>query len=94
MVIAFTKFELAFLIEPMVRQFCGPIFFTHSLEQAEGNITANGSFGLVDTGTKKLLVTCYHVWDEFREAHLKNSDLMMYLPRLGKSSCVGREQTH
>ena len=72
-----TRTELEFRIEPEVRQFCGPIFFTHSLETPLGTVTANGSFGLVDTGIKKLLVTCYHVWDEFQKARLENPDLMM-----------------
>src|SRR6266852_1816998 len=62
-----TRNELEFLIEPQVRQFCGPIFFTLSLKSALGNVTNNGSFGLVDTGSKKLLVTCHHVWKEFQE---------------------------
>jgi hypothetical protein len=69
--------ELRFVIEPYVRQYCDPIFFTKSLESAKGNITANGSFGFVDTGTKKVLVTCRHVWDEFQKAKLHDADLKM-----------------
>jgi hypothetical protein len=37
------------------------------LKSAVGNVIANGSFGLVDTGKKKLLVTCYHVWEELEK---------------------------
>ena len=73
----FTRTELDFVVEPQVRQFCGPIFFTHSLETAVGNVTANGSFGLVDTGGKKMLVTCYHVWKEYQNARRESSDLKM-----------------
>jgi hypothetical protein len=69
--------ELLFYIEPYVRQFCGPMFFTKSLETAKGNIIANGSFGLVDTGERRLLVTCHHVWDEFQNARLKDENLKM-----------------
>src|ERR1035441_4870910 len=69
--------ELEYVIDPFAHQFCGPIFFTKSLETAEGNITANGSFGLVDTGLKRLLVTCYHVWDEFQMRSLADSNLRM-----------------
>jgi hypothetical protein len=57
--------ELTFLIEPQISPICGPLFFTRSLESAVDNVTANGSFGLVDTGQKKLLVTCHHVLEEF-----------------------------
>ncbi len=72
-----TRTELGFIVEPQVRKFCGPIFFTRSIKKVAGNVTANGSFGLVDSGSKKLLVTCYHVWDEFRNAQLGNPDLQM-----------------
>ena len=73
----FTKTGLGFVVEPQVRPFCGPLFFTNSLETPLGSITAAGSFGLVDTGTRRLLVTCHHVWDEFQTQHVQNSDLKM-----------------
>src|SRR6266404_5437779 len=72
-----TRFELEFVTEPQVRQFCGPIFFTKSLESPLGNVTASGSFGLVDTGTERLLVTCNHVWEGFQEERLGVPDLRM-----------------
>ena len=79
--------ELEYVIEPQVRQYCGPIFFTRSLHWAEGYVTANGSFGLVDTGSKKLLVTCHHVWDEFQRGRLNDPDLRMCLS-VGKGPAV------
>ena len=72
-----TRMELEYVIEPEVRQFCGPIFFTHSLQSALGNVIANGSFGLVNTGRKKLLVTNFHVWDGFQTARLDAPNLQM-----------------
>lgn len=57
------RLDLEFVIEPQVRYFCGLIFFTKSMETPAGTIVNNGSFGLVDTGSRKLLVTCSHVWD-------------------------------
>jgi len=62
-----------------VRQFCGPIFFTTSLESARGNVLAGGSFDLVDTGTKKVLVTCYHVWEGFEKERLAHPGLNLCL---------------
>jgi hypothetical protein len=67
--------ELEYVIEPQVRQFCGPLFFALSLETPFNNVIANGSFGLVDTGSKKLLVTCLHVWNEFQQQQLENPGL-------------------
>lgn len=72
-----TRDELGLVIEPQVRRLCGPIFFTRSLEQAFGNVTNNGSFGLVDTGKRKLLVTCHHVLAGFHGLRLMNPELKM-----------------
>jgi hypothetical protein len=74
-----TRDELEYFVEPQVRQFCGAIYFTRSLEEAEGNVIANGSFGLVETGSKKLLVTCFHVWDRFQKSRRENPEIMMCL---------------
>lgn len=71
--------EIETVIEPQVRPFCGPLFFARSLGSALGNVTANGSFGLVDTGQKKLLVTCHHVWDEFEKSREHDSGLRMFV---------------
>jgi hypothetical protein len=44
------KDDMEYVIEPQVRKFCGPLFFTTSPENVLA-ITNNGSFGLVDTDT-------------------------------------------
>jgi hypothetical protein len=72
-----TKFYLQNVLGIKVRRHCGPIFFTHSIKTALGNIVGNGSFGLVDTGKKKVLVTCAHVWREFVKEREKVGDLKM-----------------
>jgi hypothetical protein len=60
------KLDLEFVVEPQIIKCGGPIFFTRSSELSNlSNVVANGSFGLVDTGKMKLLVTCHHVWAEF-----------------------------
>ena len=53
------------IIEGQMLLHCGPIFFLRTHEPKPMNVFNNGTFGLVDTGTKKLLVTCAHVWTEF-----------------------------
>ena len=67
--------SIKFLVEPQIRRSCGPLFFTTSLECATGNIVANGSFALVDTGSRKLFVTCNHVWSEFKQKRKANPEL-------------------
>lgn len=59
------------IAEPQVRKFCGPLFFTSSDKMIDGS----GSFGLVSIGQKKLLVTCWHVLDEFKNRHSINHAL-------------------
>ena len=63
------------IVEPQVRKFCGPLFFTSSDTTPKGNIESSGSFGLVSIGEKKLLVTCWHVLERFKEKHSENSAL-------------------
>ena len=46
---------------------CAPVYFAPSPEARPPEIRANGTVALVDTGERKLLVTCSHVWDEFEE---------------------------
>jgi len=66
--------ELKFVIEPQITPYCGPLFFARP-DDSEPVVTANGSFGLVDTGSRKLLVTCLHVWDGFQQQQAENPSL-------------------
>jgi hypothetical protein len=43
-------------------RYCGPIFDPDA-------IFGGGTYALIDTGQKRLLVTCCHVWDEFEKRH-------------------------
>ena len=70
-----TRVFLTMIVEPQVRKFCGPLFFTSSSITPKNNIESSGSFGLVSIGGKKLLVTCWHVLEGFRELHTKNPAL-------------------
>jgi hypothetical protein len=70
--------DLIFLVEPQVRKLCGPLFFTTSPKNASG-VTNNASFGLVNTGKKRLLVTCQHVWEEFKKMRSETPELLFCL---------------
>src|SRR5262245_60856086 len=48
---------------------CGPIFVVPSLDSHREEIFGSGTYALIDTGEKRLLVTCYHVWDEYEKLH-------------------------
>jgi hypothetical protein len=71
--------ELIFVIGPQINPFRGTIIFTKSNTIVGGSddVITNGGFGLIDTGEKKLLVTCHHVWNGFLEERKKNSQAKM-----------------
>jgi hypothetical protein len=66
-----TRTELLEVFGPIIRPCCGPIYFATSLESAVETDEANGSFGLMDTGSKKVLVTCDHVVQDFKALNAK-----------------------
>lgn len=58
--------------EARLLRHCAPIFFFPTDSLSPETIYANGTVGLVDTGEKKLLITCAHVWDGFLDFRLKH----------------------
>jgi hypothetical protein len=52
-------------------RYCGPIFIVPSLNSDPTEIRS-GTFALIDTGQKRLLVTCFHVWYDYEERHSAN----------------------
>ena len=75
---------LTMVVEPQVRRFCGPLFFTSSNTIPKGNIQSSGRFGLVSIGEQKLLVTCWHVLEGFKEQHSENAALQFGIGFGGK----------
>ena len=69
--------ELMFIVSPQIIPHCGPIFIATSLNSAVGTVKANGGFSLLDTGKKKILVTCDHVLTEFEEARRKRREAFL-----------------
>jgi len=65
------------ILLPQIKPSCGPLFLTTSLERAKGNVADSASFGLIYTGKKTLLVTCYHVWNDFVARREKNPDFKL-----------------
>ncbi len=40
---------------------------------------AHGSFGLVNTGERKLLITCHHVWEQYEAVCARQSGMKVQL---------------
>jgi hypothetical protein len=66
------------VIDPQVRKFCGPVFFTISLTTPLNTIPHNGTFGLVNTGQKKLIITCHHVWATFKKLRAEKMPNLLF----------------
>lgn len=49
----------------LVMPYVAPLFLLPNARARPQDIVNNGSAALVDTGEKKLLITCHHVWNEF-----------------------------
>jgi hypothetical protein len=65
--------------EQKLLAFCGPLYIAANVGAPPSDIIANGTFGLVDTGTRRIIVTCYHVWDFYEEERAKNPEAVMAL---------------
>lgn len=68
-----TQLEVAQMVdEAELLTHCAPVFCLPTTIPRAETIHANGTVGLIDTGQKKLLVTCAHVWTEFENFRAKN----------------------
>jgi hypothetical protein len=54
--------------------FCGPIFITPGLLTYPRQMIDNGTFSLIDTGERRLLITCHHVWQAYLDCRAENAD--------------------
>lgn len=53
------------LMAEIALPYIAPIFLLPTRSSGPQDIVTNGTVAFVDTGTRKLYVTCKHVWDEF-----------------------------
>jgi hypothetical protein len=74
-----TKDEFSKYLSHELLRFCGPIFVAPALNSYPGTMIGNGTYALIDTGEKRLLITCSHVWDEYGAKHDQNSETVLAL---------------
>jgi hypothetical protein len=53
---------------------CGPIFIVPGITTYPAQMINNGTFSLIDTGERRLLVTCHHVWQAYLNCRAENTD--------------------
>ena len=54
--------------------YCGPIFITPGLMTYPDQMIDNGTYPLINTGQRRLLVTCHHVWQAYLDCRKINPD--------------------
>ncbi len=77
--------QLVQLTNELVR-YCGPIFVAPTLHSYPADLVG-GTYALIDTGQKRLLVTCCHVWDEYEKQHDANEGAILAV-NLGQGDCI------
>lgn len=74
--------HLAAFVELLTREmlaFCGPIFITPGVRTYPEQMIDNGTYSLIDTGEKRVLVTCHHVWQAYLDSRAENPDAVLCL---------------
>jgi len=59
--------------------YCGPIFIAPGLRTYPKEMIDNGTYSLVDTGQRRLLITCNHVWQAFLERRAEYPESVLAL---------------
>jgi hypothetical protein len=68
--------------------YCGPIFVAPSLNSYPEQMIDNGTCALVDTGQRRVLVTCCHVLDEYEKQHDANQETILAMALGEGYSCI------
>lgn len=62
-----------------IKPFSVPIYFSRGNARDPSEIFSNATVSLVDTGQKKLFITCYHVWSAFQEIKHRETNINLWL---------------
>ena len=69
-------------------RYCGPIFVAPALNSYPEQMIGSGTYALIDTGKRRLLVTCCHILDEYEKHHDANSGAILAISLGDGNSCV------
>jgi hypothetical protein len=68
-------------------QYCGPIFIAPKLKSYPEQIVGCGTYALIDTGKRRVLVTCCHVWDDYETHHDADEEAVLAVSFGDGNSC-------
>jgi hypothetical protein len=69
-------------------RYSGPIFVAPALNSYPKQMIGGGTYALIDTGKRRLLVTCCHVWEEYEKHHDANPEAILAISLGDGNSCV------
>lgn len=75
-------------LTPEMLTFCGPIFIAPGLRTYPEQMIDSGTFSLIDTGERRLLVTCHHVWQAYLECRKANADAALGIILGDGDACI------
>jgi hypothetical protein len=88
--VASTKPAKEIIIEQLdceLFRYCGPVFVAPALKSYPEQMIGNGTYALIDTGERRLLITCCHVWDEYEKHHDVNPEAIIAISLGDGNSC-------
>lgn len=59
--------------------FCGPIFIAPGIDTYPAQVIDNGTYSLIDTGQRRIMVTCHHVWQAFLDCRADSPKAVLCL---------------
>ena len=62
-----------------ISPFCAPLLFLPTRDAQATHVLNNATMSLIDTGQKRIFVTCYHVWSSYKKKKDENKNLILAL---------------
>jgi hypothetical protein len=60
-------------------EYCGPILIVPGINSWPDQMIANATYSLIDTGQKRLLITCHHVWQGYLDRRAQDPRCVLAL---------------
>lgn len=62
-----------------IKPFSVPIYFSKGTPRDPSEIFSSATVSLVNTGSRRIFITCYHVWSEFQQKKQEAADTTLWL---------------
>lgn len=76
------------LLQDLVQSWTAPVWFSRGIAESPAEVNDSGSCGFIRSGSHRLLVTAWHVLEEFRAAKRTNPETL-FAVNIGNGNTVG-----